>query len=54
MKNFSPKILMASVGQAPFHAAAQVTVHDAKNKLVRFIYRPERLRNHEVRDAIEK
>ncbi len=46
--------LMAFVGQALFHAATHVTVHDAKNKLVRFIYRPERLRNHEVRDAIEK
>lgn len=46
--------LMALVGQALFHAATHVAVHDAKTKLVQFIYRPERLRNSEVRDAIEK
>jgi hypothetical protein len=46
--------LMAFVGAALFHAATHVAVHDATTKLVQFIYRPERLRNSEVRDAIEK
>ena len=46
--------LMAFVGHALFHAFTHVAVHDATTKAVQFVNRPERLRNSEVHDAIEK
>jgi hypothetical protein len=46
--------LVAIVGLALFHAATHLGLHEAKESIERFINRPELLRNHDLREAIQK